>query len=250
MGTVVLGSGYVGRFLAALDPGAVHTSRQEAHVSGRLNWRRFDAADPATWGWLEGARPSGVIVSFPFHKGTDPAALAELLLRVSPRVVCIGSTSAFSGGEVDDDSPVDPADPRAAAEEVLRREGAVVLHAAGIYGPGRNPLDWVRRGLIGDGAKVVNLVHGEDVARACLFLLGRFTPGERLVISDGRPRCWSEIVAHAVGRGTLADPHLPERGGVPSKRVVPRRLPALGFVPAHPDLLAELDLLEGLPPAG
>ncbi len=252
MPTIFLGSGYVGRFFAALEPGAVHTSRDPARVSGRPGWRRFDAADPSSWGWLEDTPATGVIVSFPFDKGADPAALADLLLRVSPRVVCIGSTSAFAGGgdEVDDEAPIDVSGPRAGAEEELRRAGGTVVHAAGIYGPGRNPLDWVRRGRIADGAKVVNLVHGEDVARACAFLLERFTPGGRLVLSDGCPRRWSEIVAHAVARGTLADPHLPARGDGPSKRVVPRRLPAMGFALAHPDLLAELDLLEGVPPGG
>jgi hypothetical protein len=242
MRIALLGSGWLGRFFpAGQDHEVLHTARKE-----RQGAAIFDSEDPTTWGAVRGWRPDGIVVTFPAGPCSDPAALADFLRSFDAPVVAVGTTSSLvaSQGEITDASPADPNDPRAAAEEYLLRAGAAVLHSAGLYGPGRNPLDWVRRGRIGSAAKLVNLVHGGDVARACRFLLEHPRRGERLVLSDGRPRRWADIVAFAVRSGWLADPGLPAIPVAP-RRVSPRTLPAMGFTYRHPDLEAELALLEG-----
>jgi hypothetical protein len=243
---LVLGSGYLGGALARLAPDALHTSRTPAERTADRRWLRFDADDPPSWGGLSGLRVEGAVVALPLSPHLDLAGLWSVLAGVTARVVVIGSTSAFPAGVgvVSDDTPIDASDPRASAEEAFRLRGASVLHAAGIYGPGRNPLDWVRRGRIVNGGKLVNLIHVDDLARASLFGLERFHPGQRAVASDGRPRRWSEIVAHAAARGWIAEPRLPDEPDPRSKRVLPRLLPSLGFNLEHPDVFAEIEGLE------
>lgn len=245
-----LGSGYTGQFFSFAAAETLHTSRRPDRGS-QPAWTVFDGAHPDTWDAARRFAPDGVIVAFPLGGAADEHSLGEFLLSLSPRVVCIGTTGALLAvdGEVTDRSPLIPGNPRSIAEERLRSRGACVLHAAGIYGPGRNPLDWLRRGRIANAGKLVNLVHGEDLARACRFVLDRFHAGERLVISDGQPRAWRDIIAFAVQRGYLPEPHLPDVPDPASKRVNPHELARRGFVLAHPDLFAELEELEGpVPP--
>lgn len=240
-----LGSGYTGQFFSFPGDETLHTSRRRERA-GQPGWEVFDSARPETWRALEEFAPQGVVVAFALSGSPHEAALGDFLLSLSSRVVVIGTTGALLpvDGEVTDGSSLVPDHPRALAEERLRTLGAAVLHAAGLYGPGRNPLDWLRRGRIGNAGKVVNLVHGEDLARACRFLLEHFHPAERLVISDGQPRPWREIIAFALQHGYLEDPQLPDRPDRTSKRVAPGELFRRGFTLAHPDLFAELEALE------
>ena len=246
MTVLVLGSGYLGTALAVRCPDAVHTSREPANRSADRRWLRLDVADKSTWGALDGLIADVVIVAAPMTPEYDLEALWKLLATISSRVVMVGATSAFgNAGVVTDDSLIDPMNPRAAAEERLRIQGAAVIHASGIYGPGRNPLDWVRRGRIANAGKLVNLVHVDDLARACLFLGETYESGLRVVCSDGTPRRWRDILAEAVVRGWIADPHLPDEEDPSSKRVVPQELIRRGFRFAHADLSDELQRLEG-----
>jgi len=245
MNLLVLGSGFLGAALARRCPGSVHSSRDPGMRPADRRWVRFDARDASSWASLEGLVVDGVVVALPLDPEMELAALWERLQSVASGVVVVGTTSAFGEArEVTDTTPVDPTNPRAAAEEQLRVLGATVLHAAGIYGPGRNPLDWVRRGRVDNAGKLVNLIHVDDLARACLFLLDGFAPGLRIVCSDGTPWRWRAIIEAAVARGWITDPRLPDEDDPRSKRVSPGWLAAHGFRWEHADLVAELERLE------
>ncbi len=100
-------------------------------------------------------------------------------------------------------------------EEYLRKQhGAIVLRVAGIYGPGRNPLDWIRQGRVGPSRKYVNLIHVEDLAAICLLALEQGKPGEAYNVSDGQPHTWNEICVTAQQRwgvtaGAAKEDHSP-----------------------------------------
>lgn len=244
---LVVGSGYLGGALARRCPSALHSSRDPQARPQDRRWLRFDLDEPVSWAVLGAVSAEVVIVAAPLDPRHDLERLWSALASVSDRVIVVGTTSAFAvADEVTDTSPIDPRNPRAAAEEQMRRRGAMVLHAAGIYGPGRNPLDWVRRGLVTNAGKLVNLVHADDLARACLFLGDRFEAGLRLVCSDGIPRPWREILAPAVSNGWIAEPHLRDEEDPRSKRVRPAELWRRGFELEHPDLIAELAAIEGV----
>jgi hypothetical protein len=257
---VILGSGYTGRFLGPValqqykyvfassrDP-----DRQLKHVppSQRL---MFDLARPDTWTNI----PAGadVIWCFPATPVEQVRAFAKTLGAPPRRLVVLGSTSAYDGKDpstaypppwVDKSTPIDLRKPRVQGEEYLRTEhGAIVLRVAGIYGPGRNPLDWIRTGRVGPSRKYVNLIHVEDLASICLAALERGKPGDVYNVSDGTPHTWSDICQVAQTRWGITA-HNSEKDTRPGKRIDTRKLTKeLGVCIQHRDLFTALEELGG-----
>lgn len=245
MKTLFLGSGYVGNSFRRLYPYSIHTSRSREKLLHQDRGIIFDCNNPVTWNNAATVKPDGIIVSFPLEECTNPEELANFLFSLTEKILVIGTTSSFSEGQeiISDESSVDMTKSRSKAEEIFRKKGAVILHSAGIYGEGRNPLDWVRKGLITNGDKTVNLVHVEDLARACNFLLEDFRPSERYVISDCHPYRWKDIISFAVDKKLLAQVSMPEIP-VRARIIKPLRLQEEGFVFKHPALFEELRKLE------
>ena len=254
---IILGAGYTGRFLATAlslqGRTAFFTSRDPDHRLSHVpppQRVRFDLTRPATWANIP---PSADLI------WCFPAVPLDLVQQFSDtvtpigRLVVLGSTSAYEidGATtypplwIDETAPIDLSQPRVQGEEFLRKtHGGVLLRVAGIYGPERNPLDWIRRGRVGSSRKFVNLIHAEDLASICLAALERGMPGEAYNVSDGTPRRWEDIVSHATERWgvipTGTDPR-PE----PGKRIDTRKLhDRFGAMVCHGDLFAELDAME------
>jgi len=210
---VVLGAGYVARFLLSLTSSyqtVLYTSRNpDRHlvwIPPQQQRLQFDLSRPDTWGPL----PSGAdfLWCFPAEPLEAVRHFAHSIGSFS-RLVVLGSTSAYDiGGSteypppwLDETAPLDLNKPRVQGEEFLRHEcGAIVLRVAGIYGPGRHPYNWIRTGRVTLSDKYVNLIHVEDLAAICLAALQCGAPGTAYNISDGTPRTWKEI-----GRGLSGD---------------------------------------------
>jgi len=255
---VILGSGYTGRCVATAlaDSGRPYlaTSRDpDRHLAHLPDNHRiwFDLTRSDTWANI----PQDVDLLWCF-----PATPLELVRRFaatagmsSRRVVVLGSTSAYDVVEsqsyppprIDETAPIDPAKPRVQGEEFLRINcGAIVLRVAGIYGPGRNPLDWIRSGRVGPSRKYVNLIHVEDLAAITLAALERGRSGEVYNVSDGTPRTWEEVCrkAHERWRVISLPRTLADDSG---KRVDTGKLLKELHPPLlHPDLYRALKQLE------
>ena len=257
---IILGSGYTAKFLLPL---AQHrylhvfsTSRDPdrhlTHVS--LDQRiHFDLARPETWQaiptsadvlWCFPAVPIGSVQQF-----ADAASL-----RTS-RLVVLGSTSAYDDRAsaeypppwIDETAPIDLTKPRVQGEELLRNSyGAVVLRVAGIYGPGRNPVEWIRTGRVNRSRKYVNLIHVEDLASCCLAVLTHAEPGSVYNISDGNPKTWMEICQMAEQRWGIRSPNSREASST-GKRVSNKRMCELltlhGTGLRYEDLFGTLEFL-------
>jgi hypothetical protein len=213
---------------------------------------RFDLEQPSTWLSIPvGADLTWCFPATPLEQVQDFARSLDATPR---RIVVLGSTSAYDGpGQsteypplwIDESAPIDRPKPRVQGEEFLRKEyGAIVLRVAGIYGPGRNPLNWIRQGRVGPSRKYVNLIHVEDLAAVCLAALERGKPGEAYNVSDGQPHTWNEICVTALQRwgvtaaAVKADPSS-------GKRISNAKLRAeLGYTLRHPDLYKALALIE------
>lgn len=256
---VILGAGYVGRFLyrAAQHRGgaAFATSRTpEAHLSFVRPDRRvpFDLLRPETWRHVP--TRADIVWCFPALPEDDATRFARRVVDRGSRLVVLGSTAAFPRGladVIDEHAPVDRSIPRVAAEERLRTTfGAIILRLAGIYGPQRHVLDWIRRGNVPHPQKFVNLVHAEDVAELCLLALQRASAGSAYIVSDGRPRRWGEIYRFAADRFQIPLPP-PRTTDDAGKRLSSRKiLSDLQYRLRHPDLFAALSTLEsGVPRA-
>jgi nucleoside-diphosphate-sugar epimerase len=168
----------------------------------------FDLEQPSTW--LNIPVCADLIWCFPATPLGQVQAFARMLDAPPRRIVVLGSTSAYDAPSqsteyppswIDESAPINLTKPRVQGEEFLRTNcGAIVLRVAGIYGPGRNPLDWIRQGRVSPSRKYVNLIHAEDLAAICLLALEHGKPGEVYNVSDGQPHTWNEICATAQQR--------------------------------------------------
>jgi hypothetical protein len=256
---IILGAGYTGKHLSGALTGTSRpffaTSRDPArnlsHVPADRRVR-FDFEDSSTWPNI----PAGAefIWCFP---ATALKQVQDFALRLAglPRlIVVLGSTSAYEVFDrsseypppwIDETAPIDLSKPRVQGEEFLRKScGAIVLRVAGIYGPGRNPVDWVRQGRVSPSRKYVNLIHVEDLAAICLLALDKGKPGEAYNVSDGQPHTWNEICATAQQRwGVTAA--AANQDSSPGKRINNAKLRSeLGYTLRHPDLYEALALIE------
>lgn len=260
---VVLGSGYTGRLLHEMGTSqkrTVHATSRNPRTNladipseQRL---KFNLEQPSTWLNIPGQ--ADLIWCFPPTPLEQVQAFARTLDMQARRMVVLGSTSAYEVSDhsteypppwIDESAPIDLSKLRVQGEEYLREHyGAIVLRVAGIYGPGRNPLDWIRQGRVSPSCKYVNLIHVEDLAAICLLALEKGTPGEAYNVSDGTPRTWNEIYATAQQRwGVTAEKATKDRS--PGKRISNAKLQSnLDYQFQHPDLFEALDLIESAYP--
>lgn len=258
--TIVLGAGYTGKFLCEIFSRSgvpfLGTSRDpDTHLTHIAPHQRlhFDLTRRETWNNLPSI--AAFIWCFPAAPLEFVQEFSHVCRAHERRLVVLGSTSAYdiSGDDgqsdpppwIDEQHPVNMELPRVMGEEYLRTQcKAIVLRIAGIYGPGRNVLNWIRHGRVADSKKYVNLIHVEDLARICLAALERGNPGEIYNVSDGEPRQWTEICLEADRRWNIpiqkkTDDR--ERG----KRISIDKLHMeLNYSLHHPDLYQALEQLE------
>ncbi len=138
------------------------------------------------------------------------------------KLVYMSTTAVYGdlgGGWATEETPAVPATDRGRrrldAENVLlgwgRERGVpvVVLRVAGIYGPGRLPVEAIRRGtpVIDDAeAPYTNRIHAEDLARVCVAAAERGRDGRIYNVSDGVPGTVTEYFRAVADRLGLPRP--------------------------------------------
>ena len=134
------------------------------------------------------------------------------------RLVYLGTTGVYgdcSGAWVDESQPVRPTADRALrrlhAEQQLKQwrsdtgNEVVFLRVAGIYGPGRLPLERLRQRkpmIAAEHAPWTNRIHVDDLVQVCMVAMERGREGEVYNVSDGQPGNMSDYfnqVADATG---------------------------------------------------
>jgi nucleoside-diphosphate-sugar epimerase len=145
-----------------------------------------------------------VLLAFPPDGATD--AKVSSALGAAASIVYLSTTGVYGSrrGQVDERTPVDPADPRARqrldAEKRYLDLDATVLRSAGIYGPGRGLHRRVRDpGFRVPGeARVVSRVHVDDLARIAVCALHRMPRGggggRIFVVADDLPVPQIEVI--------------------------------------------------------
>ncbi len=119
------------------------------------------------------------------------------------RMVLISTTGVYGdcGGQwVDESRPPAPVADRARrrldAEQQLQRWGErsgrewVILRVAGIYGPGKLPLERLREGrpmVAEQDAPWTNRIHADDLVQVCLAAMSRGRNGGIYNVTDGSP---------------------------------------------------------------
>jgi len=256
---LILGAGYTGRHFyatAKVQGQQVLASSRDptkhlayASLTDRIE---FDLTRQATWKNIPSA--ADMVWCFPATPLEQVQAFAKTLGAPPRRFAVLGSTSAYAVKNdskeypppwLDESAPIDLNKPRVQGEEFLRQHhGAIVLRVAGIYGPGRNPLEWIRSGLVGPSHKYVNLIHVEDLTAICMLALEKGKPGEVYNVSDGQPHTWNKICIAAQQRWRVVSAAAQEDHS-PGKRISNAKLRTeLGYVLKHPDLYESLALIE------
>ena len=274
----ILGCGYIGQRLARTyrDQGYPVTavtrseaSRQALARSGFQALARDLAREPLDdLGWagedlfhLAPPPPDGV------EDGLTRHLVASFRRGGHPRrLVYLSTTGVYGdcGGDwVDETRPPAPVADRSRrrwdAEETLRawsrESGAdlVILRVAGIYGPGRLPLERIRQGLPlarEEDSPWSNRIHADDLVAACVAAMARGAPGQVYNVCDGHPSTMTDYFLRVADAAGLPRPplvSLSEAAGLvspgmmsylaESRRLSNRRLrEELGLKLRHPDL--------------
>jgi hypothetical protein len=256
---VILGCGYTGRFLYSLAMTRhkfVRTTSRwpEQKLAALPSTHRvaFDIEQPNTWANIPAQ--ADLIWCFPARPYDQVQAFAKTLIAPPRRLIVLGSTSAYDVARdsqtypppwIDESAPIDLTKPRVQGEEYLRNEfGGIVLRVAGIYGPGRNPLNWIRQGRVAPSGKYVNLIHVEDLAAICLAAIEKGKQGEVYNVSDGQPHTWEEICVTAQQRWGVPEATV-RRDHSSGKRISNAKLRTeFGYAFRYPELYEALALIE------
>lgn len=126
------------------------------------------------------------------------------------KIVYISTSGVYGdcrGNWVAEDTPVNPETDRAKrrvdAEQVLLEWGntrnvpVVILRVPGIYGPGRLPIDRIKKQLPilhAEDSPFSNRIHADDLVAACIAASDRGRAGGIYNISDGCPGTMSEFI--------------------------------------------------------
>ncbi|EMJ95273.1 hypothetical protein [Leptospira alstonii] len=141
------------------------------------------------------------VVTFPVQKLSDPTSFINLVFSSGKNLILLGTTSIYKRvPDIVESTPLIEDHDRFAVEGEWLRRGGKILRLCGIYGPLRNPADWVRKGLVKKCSRQLNLIHGDDVALAVSLLIQKIritsywnTIPNVLNLSDNQWHTWKEI---------------------------------------------------------
>jgi nucleoside-diphosphate-sugar epimerase len=212
----IVGCGYTGLRVAIAEGRRgrrVYALARSAEAVGRLRAAEVepvtgDLDQPASLRAVDVTRRIVYYFAPPPATGTTDQRIEIFLSSItSPalpeRVVLISTTSIYGdcrGRWIDEDCPPNPQTERArrrlAAETTLQAWGrttnvpVVILRVAGIYGPGRLPVERLQRGLPAlreEESPWSNRIHIDDLVSACPTAADRGRPGGVYNVSDGNP---------------------------------------------------------------
>ena len=222
----VIGLGYTAQLFARrlLDAGfrVSGTTRSEAkaaHLAAAgFSPVLFDGTTPSrTLADRLGSASHLLISAAPNAKG-DPALIchraeiegAAARLQWAGYLSTVGVYGDHGGAWIDETTTPEATSPRAqwrinAEREwlALQQSHGLPIHVfrlAGIYGPGRSPLQKLREGksrrIIKTG-QVFNRIHVEDIATTLAASINRPNPGAIYNVTDGHPAPPQEVILHA-----------------------------------------------------
>jgi nucleoside-diphosphate-sugar epimerase len=218
---VIIGCGYVGERLAARElargTAVLAVVRTEVHAAAlaaaRVPVVCADLDAPGTRRWPEVEQKGVYYLVPPPAQGIVDTRLRAFLAAIGNapprRVVYLGTTGVYGdcrGDWVTEARPLNPGTDRARrrcdAEAALQEFGTatgteiVLLRVPAIYGPGRLPLERLRRGLPQLRAQESpwsNRIHVDDLVTACMAAMDRGRAGRVYHVADGHPVTMTEF---------------------------------------------------------
>ncbi len=234
MPELILGCGHLGRLVAAERLGRGHQVLgvvRTASSSGQLRelgisamQLDLDAPDP-----FKLPLENSILFYFvPPPKGGDldtrvQRLISEFSRQGNPhRIVYLSTTGVYGdckGAWVSEEQPVNPVVSRAKRRwdaECRFREWSsatggelVILRVAGIYGPGKLPLERLRKGLPlvrAEESPWTNRIHISDLVQVCIAAMDRGRDGEVYNASDGSPGTMIDYFTRVADLASLPPP--------------------------------------------
>jgi nucleoside-diphosphate-sugar epimerase len=214
-------AGTLARTLAAAGWRIAGTTREEETAASLAalgyDMHVFSRARPLADAAKALSGSTHLLLSVPPDEHGDPVLdLCGAAIAAQPQLCWAGYLSTtglygdHGGGWVDEDTPPAPSGERGrrrlAAErgwQALQRRGGLPLHIfrlAGIYGPGRSPLDAVRQGRairIAKPGQVFSRIHVADLVAVLRASMARPAPGALYNVCDDEPAPQDEVIAYA-----------------------------------------------------
>lgn len=190
---LILGSGYSAQFLkpviASKDCDFFETRRQ----SGFSSMLEFDLNREDTWKNLPSV--DGSFWMFP----AEPVAKVEKFLtncvKILGKIVAVGSTGSFEIEDdsqiIDENSKLKSNESRVLGENEIQKRGGLIVRAAGIYGPGRDPRRWTDPDPSKNTEKWLNFIHAEDLAGILWKAMESNFSHRGFLAADGNPQRWA-----------------------------------------------------------
>ncbi|WPH02581.1 Hypothetical protein R9X50_00544600 [Acrodontium crateriforme] len=209
---LILGAGWSSTFLIPLlgerNISFAATTRDGRQVAGvdTIKWA-FDPSEDQSAGSEKSQfsilpAAKNVLITFPLTGHGQSTSLVHGYDKVNgkSRYIQFGSTGIWQIPQkstwITRHSPHNKADPRGIAEDELLGLDGCVLNLAGLWGGARDPRTWVGRVAKSKedvrGKKSLHMIHGLDVARAVLALIGNWenAHGQRWMLTDGFVYDW------------------------------------------------------------
>jgi hypothetical protein len=187
----ILGNGYCGSRLHEAMPGSIITSRKP--VNQEMLYFKLD--DELSW--LNIPCSKTVIWTFACLNTPLENKFFEFLQNHCEKIFIYSTSSVYihSHNEqiIDEGSELDMQRARTIAEEKYRSEGACILTLCGISGPGRSPLNWLKKGIIKNANKEVNLIHVDDIVEITKRLITEELSAQRINLVPGVTYSWLAI---------------------------------------------------------
>lgn len=240
---LILGCGYTGTVLRTrlIEQGfAVHTTNRVSKnhsltfaLNNKLSWQNLPEVDVTFWTFA-----------------TNDLNLTQEFWQSQShklgKTILIGSTSNYKHDDfdiVDENFSWDMNLPRAVCEKYLQEKGVVIALSAGIYGPQRNPLNWLKRGLISHENDWVNLIHVDDLVTTLIQAFWFGDKGDIFNVSDGETKSWQEIAKWALAKNYLNKwPDFHQTSPKKNKKITNQKMRALLKVSlAYPDVFCGVD---------
>ncbi|PJZ77245.1 hypothetical protein [Leptospira neocaledonica] len=155
----------------------------------------------------EGSKFDASLITFPAQKLENREQVFDTIFSISKTVWMFGSTSIYQRitSDITEKTPLDPEHDRYKTELQFLEKGGKILRLSGIYGPGRNPANWARKGSVKKTKRQLNLIHADDISEVVRLLLsypGNDLPSE-LILSDGQWHTWLEIFRFLEDHGKI-----------------------------------------------
>ncbi|MCG8426029.1 MAG: SDR family oxidoreductase [Chromatiales bacterium] len=236
---IIFGCGYVGQRVAdelqqqdEVVIGVVRSAASAAVLEqAGIKALQLDLDQPLPTGFSAADLPLQEAELFYFApppgKGVSDTRVRNLIaafarLGAPRRIVYLSTTGVYGdcqGAWIDESHPVNPVVDRARrrwdAEQAFRewrqQSGAelVTLRVAGIYGPGKLPLERLAKGLPmvrESEAPYTNRIHSADLVQVCIAAMRRGVDGEVYNVSDGQPGTMTDYFKRVAARAELPAP--------------------------------------------